>query len=1133
MKKNFFRNLFREDSVIRKQNLIYLFVCMSFLLLPAKSMAQERMIQGTVTDAATNEPLIGASIAVKGSTVGTVTNATGNFSLSVSSGATLVFSYVGYETQEIAVGNQQVLQVKLIEDTEKLAEVVVVGFGTQKKVNVTGAVGVAKAEDIQSRPVVNVAQALQGLVPGLEISKNSGSMEKSETIRIRGVGTISSDSKAEPLILIDGMEGDMNSINPQDIESVSVLKDAASSAIYGSRAPYGVILITTKSGKEGKTVVNYNNNFRWNAPVSTPNMLDSHSYAVFFNQSKKNSGKNTENDMVFTEETMQRMLDYQAGLISGPYLTPDPADGNRWGSIKDGIASTAYGNTDWYDILYKDWGFSQEHNVSASGGSKMMNYYFSLNYMDQAALLKVAEEGLKRYSVNGKIGMQLTKWAKLNYSSRFVRNDYTKPSALDDGLYENLARWTFGQPNISPYDNNGYLAGEAYYTPQALVERGRYNKVWDNNYQQVSLVLEPIKNWITTGDFNYRIFSEKVYSYNLPTYYHDINGNSWDPEFGSGVEESMKSENYMNGSLRSQYSFTLNEAHNFFFLAGVQIEDMKQRKNKVWNAGIINLDSPQVDGTTGLNGKGEEVERVAEGSAESWSSAGFFGRINYDYKGRYLFEMNMRYDGSSRYRQEKRWRYYPSFSLGWNLAQEGFMEPINHIVNTFKFRASWGSLGSQGTNNWYPTYQEMNLGANNGDWLQNGKKTNTAGYPAPVSYYLTWETVESWNAGIDLGFFKNRLTGSFDLYIRNTFDMLGPAQSLPATYGQSVPQVNNTTLKTKGFELELMWRDQLRNGFSYGVKGTLSDARSYIIDYPNATGDLGTDYGRRQDARSLYRSDMELGEIWGFETIGIAQSEEQMLQHLRDLDANYEAYHGVVLPDDERLMGQSSFGSVWGAGDIMYKDIDGNGRVNRGDETIHNHGDLKVIGNSTPRFLFGIDLNASWKGVDIRAFFQGVMKRDFWTNSSYLWGAGAGQTWSVGFEEHLDYFRDESSYSSQFFGVNKDSYFPRPSFDESGVTGRNRQVQTRYLQDASYIRLKNIQIGYTFPVEWTSKIGISQFRVYLSGENLWTGTKLRKMFDPETINGGSGSSSIDWRVKNNGNTYPLSKVISCGLSLTF
>ncbi|HCS87667.1 MAG TPA: SusC/RagA family protein, partial [Bacteroidales bacterium] len=483
---------------------------------------------------------------------------------------------------------------------------------------------------------------------------------------------------------------------------------------------------------------------------------------------------------------------------------------------------------------------------------------------------------------------------------------------------------------------------------------------------------------------------------------------------------------------------------------------------------------------------------------------------------------NIRYDGTSRYRGPLRWNLYPSVSLGWNIAEEAFMEPYKRNVGTLKIRGSYGELGNQNTDGWYPTYLTFSPVVNGGAWLQNGQKTTVIGVPAAISTSLTWEKVRNWNVGLDWALFDNRFFGSFDYYTRYTLNMIGASVELPSILGYTPPKTNNTDLKTYGWELEIAWQDHRSNGFEYGIKFLLSDAQTMITRYPsNTTGSI-----------DQYLAGEKLGNIWGYETVGIARSQEEMNAHLDLLDENFYNHNGYY-PSEPR-MGQSALGSGWGAGDIMYADLDGDGRISAGERTMHDHGDLKILGNNTPRYQFGIDLNAAWYGVDLRIFFQGVMKRGYWQGSSYFWGANTDAWWSAALVQHLDFYRDENSLRVQrgIMEANTDAYYPRPSFDNGGGRGRNHQPQSRYLQNAAYIRLKNLQIGYTLPDKWMQKIHVQKLRIYFSAENLFTATKLATMFDPETIDGGNNNSEKDWRTRNNGNAYPLSQEYSFGLSIT-
>lgn len=1068
--------------------LLLLLSCFSSLQeIYARAEQQPIKVEGIILDEA-GEPIIGANVVEDGTTNGTITDINGFYSVNVSSNAHLQISYIGYIPEKIAVNNRTKIDITLLEDTKKLEEIVVIGFGTQKKVNLTGSVGTVDAQSLETRPVMTATQALQGLVPGLNISQNSGMLENRASVNIRGVATIGTGSSGGPLILIDGMEGDINTINPQDIENISVLKDAAASSIYGSRAPFGVILVTTKRGKQGKPVVNYNNSFRWNDPVLLPKVVDSYTFATYFNDGNANSGAAPQ----FDADHMQRIKDYQDGKITTTVI-PNPNNPNYWA---DGYL---YGNdnVDWYDALYRNWVFSQEHNFSVQGGSESINYYLSFNYLDQNGLMEFNQDTYDRYSGTAKINAQLSKWAQISYSSRFIREDYGRPSFLRDDLFQNLARQ--GWPTLPLYDPNGNL----YNSPSPalnLRDGGRGVYQTDDLYQQAQVILEPIKNWKTFVDFNYRITNYNTHWDIQKTYNYDVAGNPFPSNNNSHVHEENKKDNYLNWNAYSEYTKNLSSGHNFKGMVGFQAELFKRKEIKLQREGIIVPGMPSIDLTTGVDANGKAVTPTVNGANNHWSTAGFFGRINYDYQGKYLAEVNMRYDGTSRFRSDNRWKIFPSFSLGWNMARESFWEPIEDYIGTFKLRGSYGELGNQNTKSWYPTYQLMDVKASDGKWLINGVKPNTATAPGLVSSTLTWEKVETWNIGLDFGMLENRLTGSFDYYNRKTLDMVGPAPELPITLGTDVPKTNNTDLNTYGFELVIAWNDRLKNGLGYGAKFLLSDSQTEITRYPNETGRLDEKYYETQkDEDRVFRKGMKLGEIWGYKTIGIAKSQEEMDRHLS------------TLPNG----GQNAVGSQWGAGDIMYADLNGDGKIDNGANTLDDHGDLTVIGNMSPRFQFGFDLTADYKGFDFRAFFQGVMKRDYFQGSYYFWGAG-GWVWDATcMEPHLDYFRENSDH---LLGQNLNSYFPRPLFNSD----RNRKVQSRYMQNAAYIRLKNIQLGYTLPDSFTDKLLISKLRVYVSGENLWTGTNMIETFDPETIDGG-------WR----GNAYPLTKTISVGLSLNF
>lgn len=1096
------------NSLKSKRKVLTRLLCIGFIIgLPFHVVAndnvespqvtqQQVLVSGIVSDPY-GEPIIGVNVMEKGTSNGSITDMNGEFKLTVQPGAILKISYLGFITQEVKVSESKKLSITMQENTQLLNEVVVVGFGTQKKINLTGAVDVVSGKDLMERPIANATQALQGLIPGLQIMQDRGSLEKTPSINVRGTTTIGEGTSGNPLILIDGMEASLNSVNPQDIENISVLKDAAASSIYGSRAPFGVILITTKSGrKDGKVKVNYNNSFRFGTPTHVNRSMNSVNFATWINDTKTNSG----GGVMFDEEWLGDIIEYRNAKPYGPgsRITDDGrilysthADGN--GQFVSGY-TRGINDVDWYDVLFKKWNFSQEHNFSVSGGNEKFNYYVSGAFFDLDGLIKLGDgENLQRYTVTAKINSKITNWLTFDYSMRFTREDYDRSSRLEDGAFSNFSQNAW--PILPVEDRNGHYFYSSDASPLGMAEGGRDKKQTDNIYNQLGFIIEPIKNWKTHVRFNYRINNNNRHWDYQTLYNHDMNGSPYRRTNSSHVHEDYYKENYLNFNAYTEYSHTFAEKHNFHIMGGLQAEELKQTKFGMQRDGIMIPSKPEIDLTSGLDVNGNPITPGVNGERNDWAVLGGFGRFNYDFAGRYLLELNLRTDGTSRFRKGNRWKTFPSVSVGWNLAQENFFESLRSNIDMLKFRASYGSLGNQNTDNWYQTYLTMSVKPVNGGWLMNGVKPNIATAPGLISESLTWETIETYNLGLDWSAFRSRFTGSFNWYIRNTKDMVGKTPQLPAMLGTDVPKTNNTDLQTKGWELTIGWRDMLKNGFSYGAKFMLYDSRTKITRYPNnPTSSIKT-----------YVEGRYINEIWGYETIGIAKTDEEMQQHLASLSNG----------------GQDQVGSNWSAGDIMYRDLDGDGKISRGNETVDNHGDLKVIGDSSPRFQFGLDLNAAWKGFDLRVFFQGVMKRDVWQGSNYLFGAGHGSgEWSAfGITSVNDYFRDGKTWSVEngHSNENINSYLPRPLY----YTTKNMQTQTRYLQNAAYVRLKNLQLGYTLPSQLTSKWKIEKVRVFFSGENLWTGTNLVEQFDPETV------------AADNGNAYPLSKTLSFGLSLTF
>ena len=1044
----------------------------------AAVVQQQSVCKGTVVDN-NGDPVVGASVFVvsNGQKKGSVTDLDGKFEIAgVASGSSLTISYVGYKTQQVTWSGKD-LKVTLQENSEMLDNVVVVGYGTQKKVNLTGAVSVVNSKQLESRPVTSVAQALQGEVPGLNFSvgNSGGSLNSRMSMNIRGIGTIGSGSNAAPLVLIDGSEGDLYSISPNDIESISVLKDASSSAIYGSRAAFGVILVTTKSGKDSRMNVSYNGNVRFSTATQIPEMPNSYDFARYWNDAAANSGGNAP----FSQDMLNKIKNHINGTPApGEEVTTtwQGYDANEPWSMYTG----SWDNTNWFKEMYKSGVPSTEHNVSLSGGGSKVNYYLSGAVLSQQGLIRHGKDKLKRYNFSGKITANLKDWFTVTYNTKWVREDYSRPSYMTGLFFHNIARrW----PTNPVFDPNGhYVHGNEI----LQMENGGLDATQnDKLYQQLALEFRPIKGWKIRLEGNYNTVNYHNHWDVLPIYYYDPDQHpvaaAWSGDYAAGksnVGESMSKNNYYNGRFFTEYAFTLNDKHDFKFLAGL---DMESNIYTSLGAARADLISPLVPS---LNNATHKDVRPSFSNTQ-WATMGAFGRINYAYDSRYLAEFSIRRDGSSRFIGDKTWSTFPSLALGWNIANEEFFKPLTKTVNTLKLRATYGALGNTNITALYPWFLTQPASASASSWLVNGERVNISNMPGLVSPNLTWESVRSWNIGLDFGMFNNRLQGTFDYFVRTTKDMVGPAPVKPSILGATQPAENNSDMRSNGWDLEVRWRDRIGQ-LGYGIKLVLSDDFQTITRYYNPNRLL-----------SQWSEGKRMGDIYGYLVEGIAQTNEQMNEWLAN--------------------NKPSWGSNWAAGDVMYKDLNGDKKVNSGKSTYDDMGDLTKIGNSLPRYRFGITLDANWKGFDFLIFMQGVGKRDFWDASPYSVGANTGMWQAAAFKDHLDYWRPATDTN---LGPNTNAYYPRPLF---GQGSKNFQTSDRYLQNAAYMRIKNIQLGYTLPAAIASKIGANRVRFYFSAENLATFTKMNKIFDPEATGG-------DWGP---GKLYPLQRTISFGLNLNF
>lgn len=1042
---------------------VFFFACMVFSVLniaPGNSRDileyyQDQTVTGKVTSSEDGSPLIGVNISIKGTATGTISDSEGDYSINIGEpDAILVFSYVGFLTQEIPVNGRNIVDVQMTTDTRAFDEVVVIGYGTQKKVNLSGAVDVITTEEIENRPVSNVGQALQGLAPNLNVAPGlqGGEVGAKMDINIRGLGSINGGT---PYILVDGVEQDINSINPADIESISVLKDAASAAIYGARAAFGVILITTKRGRSDGLSVTYSNNYSFSAPTRVPHPANSIDLAEYFNIGAANSKVLRP----FVPQIIEFMHQYQAGEIDD-WTMPNPTNPQFWLSYNGGWA-----NTNWYEETYKSWVPNNTHTLSLSGGNEKTQYYISGSLFNQAGLFRYGEDKFQRYTINTKVNTSMKEWLRFNFLSRIGRTNIEKPSYELSTFYYSLSRqW---QTN-APYYPDGNLAGEAF---QIWLERGgRYNEDKNNILIVPGIEIEPVKNWIIYLNYRWKYDPSEYTKHRAKVYGTDAYGLSHLLEGENYFTMASHESTYNSPNIYSTYSRNIGK-HDFTLMAGFEQELNRYKWNSATRYDLVSDELPSLRTATGRDEN--------DGSIGHFSTRSYFGRLNYSFNEKYLLELSLRYDGSSKFQKGYRWGLFPSGSAAYIISKEKFWSSLNNVVNVFKIRASYGSLGNQDVDN-YLYVKRLQL-YNNLPYIMGDERPNYVQMANLISPDITWEKVRTSNIGIDAGLFRNRMNISFDYFVRNTLDMLGPPESYPVVLGTEIPKANNAELRTNGFEFVLGWRESI-NKFSYSIRFMLADAKSTITEY----------YNPQKLLSSGFYKGAALREIWGYTTAGLFESDEQA----------QDPGH------DQSYLSQKP----WYAGDVNYADLNNDGKVDKGLNTVDDPGDLSIIGNSTPRYTFSTQLGASWKGFQINLLFQGVLKRDLALDGTYFWGMLGSKWWNIALEEHLDYWTEE----------NTDAFWPRPYYENWDAV-KNHQTQTRYLQNGAYIRLKTIQLSYTFPSTLTQRIKIQNLRVFASGENLLTYTKLIGIFDPEMTGGLSGSGTL----------YPIQKVISAGINVTF
>ena len=1111
-------------------------------------------VTGLVVDAA-GEPVIGASVVEKGTTNGNITNVDGKFTLTVKTGAILQISYVGYQTQEIKA--TKMMKIVLKEDSELLSEVVVVGYGAQKRENLTGSVAsVDVNKTLEGRQIPDVGRGLQGTTPGLSVVIPSGEIGSDPTMKIRGqIGSI--DGASTPLILLDNVEiPSIQMVNPDDIESISVLKDAASASIYGAKGAFGVVLITSKKGaKSEKVDVSYSGNFSWQNISKKMEMagVDGIQYRI---DALRRSGGTIAGAFWYVNETsLERAREWEK-TWGGKIGKNDPFVFGRDWYVDASNRKFSMRTFDPYDYMIREWTPSQTHNISVSGKSGKTTYNASLGYLDQNGLMKLAKhDDFRRWNGAVRISTEINKYitfrAGANYSKRNKRYAYaTNSTTADPWLY--LYRWDSTYP--MGYDEHG----NELRSPASEIHQANTANI-ENNYLSFNTgaTINLTKDWKIEVDYTYagedQIWKkngtkftaadtwsapvkrldengQQIYvnnqgnvvpagsegaiaAYDLLYYQYTTDGANPDH-----IRREVKNAKRHTLNITTDYNWQINDDNNLKVLIGMNRTDWESEDNWSQITNLTDIISPSWDKTIGT--------QTSSGNLYWDGQLGFFGRINYNLMDKYLLEANVRYDGSSKFPSNLQWRTFPSFSAGWRIGEEAFMQWAKPALSSLKLRGSWGMIGDQTVPNtlYVPTISQGNT--NTYAWLDaDGNKLIMTGTPAAIDANITWQDIYTLDFGVDARFFNGELGVTFDWFQRDTKNMIVPGAGVAPTFGAGAPKGNFGSLRTKGWELSIDYNHRFNNGLSVNAMFTLSDALTEI-----------TEYGDTKSIDSWYVG-KQYGEIWGYRTDRLYQKDDFVYEgdklvttwalNGKEVAAGTPGAKEVNKLKDPNGIYQDYFQSGtfrFGPGDVKFQDLNGDGQINDGSRSIDDHGDVEKIGNTTPRFEYGLRLGASYKGFDASIFMQGVGNRKLW---------GAGFLAIPGFNTG-DGAMPQAIAGDYWTEENTNAFYPAACNMGGSNSGYNLQKQDRYLLDMAYFRIKNITIGYTLPSELTKKILINKARIYLACENFFTFDKLNGLpIDPEEISGYSMFNSDNYNSGRTGVGTPTMKNMSVGIQLNF
>ncbi|RYY54229.1 MAG: TonB-dependent receptor [Chitinophagaceae bacterium] len=1020
-----------------------IFQCCALLVF-----AQAKKVEGTVTNAS-GAPLELVNVSIKGTVSGTATDSKGYYSINAEPGAVLVFSYTGVFTKEETVDARDRIDVSLTDNPASMETVVVIGYGTQKKVNLSGAVAQVSGKELMNRPVPNATAALQGVLPGVTVLRGSGQPgDEGVGIRIRG---FTSSNQANALVLVDGIEQDINLLDPNDIESYSVLKDASASAIYGSRAASGVILVTTKKGTTGRTRVSFNSYYGVNITARQPRRLNSWDEQVLIDEARFNATGSAEFNQEQIEWLQNPNFDYR----------PNPTQ-DRW---------EYFGNNDWVKEGMDKYNGMQNYALTVSGGEAKLNYLVTGSYYKRDGVMRYGPDDNSRYNFKFNLNSEVNKYVSMRmqagYIGSFVRENSFGTDQIINRLYRSRTRQSLytppedvtGQPyngdlqiNAVDIEKNSGLETRDYQTFTALFGIQVKNIV-------KGLTLDVI-GWRNQNDYAMENNRRSLFWYGRSVGTVRFNANV--PNSYTLTQNKARQNN-----LQAYLTYTKRiGAHNFTVLQGASYEDYRKDEVGAFAQNLISNDDFSLN-------FGDALTKTNRDLVQTWALGSLFGRFNYSFRDRYLLEASYRYDGSSRLAPANRWQLFPSFSAAWRIDQESFMAKLPWI-NTFKLRASWGQLGNGSVLGLYDYIPLLTSGLNTSNPLVfNGTRTQYFYQGELASPDKTWETVQQSNIGLDMAFLRNRLTITTDYYVKRNIDMLATL-AVPNIIGIAVPNVNIGELKSWGAELDVKWRDRIGD-VDYRVGFNISDNQNKLVKY-GGTNSIGT------GGVVNFLEGYAMNTVWGFKTDGYFQSKQEA--------------------DDYKSRVSYPFFNNPAAGDVKYLDLNGDGVISAGDGTPQNPGDLVYLGTTNARYQYGFDLGLSWKGFDFSVFFQGAIKRAFLIDEGTLSPilGTADMPWTI----HMDRWTPE----------NPDAFFPRMY----QTSAHNFRPSDKWTQNGSYLRLKNVSVGYTIPV--TRKV-FRELKVYVSGQDLWESTKVLSVFDPEVGNNVGATA------------YPFFRTVSVGLNVSF